>query len=49
MSHWWIAHNINQRGDDCGGKENVIPGCVERNWHGGNEVAIFVLGGIAEN
>lgn len=31
------------------GRENVIPGCINRNWHRGNEVAIFILGGIGEN
>lgn len=47
MSHW-IARKKSTR-DDCGGKENIIPGCTERSWHWGNEVTIFVLGRIGEN
>lgn len=48
---WWVigSHVTNQQRDDCSGKENIIPVCTERNWHWGNEVAVFVLGRIGKN
>lgn len=44
-----MACNVKSQGDNCVWKENIIPGCSDRNWHEGSEVTILVLGGIREN
>lgn len=41
-----MACNVKPQGDNCVWKENIIPGCIDRNWCEGSEVAILVLGGI---
>lgn len=44
-----MACNVKPQGDNCIGKANIIPGCIDRNWHDGSEIAILVIGGIRES